>query len=229
MHSIRFVRAASMAAFLAFSAVAAAEMPVMGGPMRHVLVSMVDDTIHVEVPPSAPPVLQWGADQYDEPASVLNGKAVNAQYGWLADGFIALPPGALIWIRAVDQPPALESYRAFTFEPIFGTDGSAPLFGWNGQMTHNWYAASVPGAYSATYELFVGDADGNAIDGYVGDTVTLDWVLPASSDLDGNGTVDGADLGLLLAAWGTDDPVADLDGNGIVDGADLGVLLGDWS
>mgnify|MGYP002071831272 CR=1 FL=1 len=45
-------------------------------------------------------------------------------------------------------------------------------------------------------------------------------------DLDGNGSVDGGDLGILLGAWGTD--AADLDGNGVVDGADLGVLLGAW-
>ncbi|HMN96773.1 MAG TPA: GC-type dockerin domain-anchored protein [Phycisphaerales bacterium] len=48
-------------------------------------------------------------------------------------------------------------------------------------------------------------------------------------DLNGDGTVDGADLGLLLGAWGSDDPKADLDGDGIVDGADLGILLGAWT
>ena len=47
-------------------------------------------------------------------------------------------------------------------------------------------------------------------------------------DLDGDGTVDGADIGLLLAVWGTADPDADLDGNGTVDGGDLGVLLAGW-
>ena len=29
-------------------------------------------------------------------------------------------------------------------------------------------------------------------------------------DLDGDGDVDGVDLGMLLAAWGDDDPLADL-------------------
>jgi len=49
------------------------------------------------------------------------------------------------------------------------------------------------------------------------------------ADLDGSGTVDGADLGELLAVWGicVDCP-ADLDGNGVVDGADLGELLAVW-
>jgi hypothetical protein len=48
-------------------------------------------------------------------------------------------------------------------------------------------------------------------------------------DLDGDGAVNGSDLGLLLAAWGTNDPSADLNGDGFVDGADLGILLGAWT
>jgi hypothetical protein len=47
-----------------------------------------------------------------------------------------------------------------------------------------------------------------------------------SSDLNGDGVTDGADLGLLLGAWGTDG--ADLTGEGATDGADLGILLGAW-
>jgi hypothetical protein len=48
------------------------------------------------------------------------------------------------------------------------------------------------------------------------------------SDLDGDGVVDGSDLGRMLLDWGSDDPVSDIDGNGIVDGGDLGVMLLDW-
>ncbi|HMN96053.1 MAG TPA: multiheme c-type cytochrome [Phycisphaerales bacterium] len=47
------------------------------------------------------------------------------------------------------------------------------------------------------------------------------------ADLNGDGVVDGADLGLLLGAWGTPGP-GDINGDGIVDGADLGLLLGAW-
>jgi hypothetical protein len=46
-------------------------------------------------------------------------------------------------------------------------------------------------------------------------------------DFDGNGSVDAADLAILLGAWGT--PDADLDGNGDTDAADLAILLGNWS
>ncbi|MFO0784077.1 MAG: hypothetical protein U0636_10385 [Phycisphaerales bacterium] len=50
---------------------------------------------------------------------------------------------------------------------------------------------------------------------------------PCPADLDGSGTVDGTDLGLLLGAWGTA-PLGDLDSSGSVDGTDLGLLLGAW-
>ncbi|MCA9284867.1 MAG: hypothetical protein KDA22_06625 [Phycisphaerales bacterium] len=63
------------------------------------------------------------------------------------------------------------------------------------------------------------------------DMIGLITVEPAAvpGDLNGDGIVDGADLGLLLAAWGTDDAAADLDGSGTVDGADLGLMLGLWT
>jgi len=51
---------------------------------------------------------------------------------------------------------------------------------------------------------------------------------PCPGDLDGDGMVGGADLGLALGAWGTDDAAADLNGDGTVGGADLGLMLGSW-
>jgi hypothetical protein len=49
----------------------------------------------------------------------------------------------------------------------------------------------------------------------------------ARGDLNGDGSVDGIDLGLLLAAWGASGP-ADLNLDGAVDGVDLGTLLAGW-
>jgi hypothetical protein len=46
---------------------------------------------------------------------------------------------------------------------------------------------------------------------------------PCDGDFNGDGVRDGADLGALLAAWGTSG--ADLNGDGLTDGADLGALL----
>jgi probable HAF family extracellular repeat protein len=48
-------------------------------------------------------------------------------------------------------------------------------------------------------------------------------------DLNCDGSVDGSDLGLLLAAWESAAATADLNADGVVNGADLGVLLAAWS
>jgi len=56
-------------------------------------------------------------------------------------------------------------------------------------------------------------------------------------DFDASGTIDGSDLGTLLAYWGwgnsDGNPIyfvarLDLDDSGAIDGADLGILLAHW-
>ncbi len=74
-----------------------------------------------------------------------------------------------------------------------------------------------------------GDCDNDGIlDGCDPDTCR-----PVSEGLTGDcnadGVIDGADLGLLLSAWGTNDPSADINDDGMVDGIDLGLLLAAWS
>ena len=49
----------------------------------------------------------------------------------------------------------------------------------------------------------------------------------ASPDLNADGIVNGADLGVLLGHWGGSG-VGDINGDGVVNGADLGILLGHW-
>lgn len=58
--------------------------------------------------------------------------------------------------------------------------------------------------------------------------IDSDGPAPCPGDLDGDGKVDGADLGLLLGLWGTNDAGADLNGDGKVDGGDIGLLLGSF-
>jgi len=48
------------------------------------------------------------------------------------------------------------------------------------------------------------------------------------ADFNGDGVIDGADLGSLLSAWGQSGVQADLNSDGVVDGADLGSLLSAW-
>ncbi len=56
-------------------------------------------------------------------------------------------------------------------------------------------------------------------------------VAQCPGDVTSNGQVNGADLGLVLAAWasdGTDEPGSDVNQDGIVNGADLAYVLGVW-
>jgi hypothetical protein len=46
--------------------------------------------------------------------------------------------------------------------------------------------------------------------------------------VNGSGSVDAADLAVLLAAWGSADPVADVNDSGTVDASDLAVILAAW-
>ena len=47
-------------------------------------------------------------------------------------------------------------------------------------------------------------------------------------DVNCDGTVDGNDLAIVLAAWGTGNPQADIDRSGLVDGSDLAIVLANW-
>ncbi len=54
---------------------------------------------------------------------------------------------------------------------------------------------------------------------------------PCPADITGDGQVDAADLGALIAVWNTDGgtiPEADINGDGTVNASDLGPLLGAW-
>lgn len=55
-------------------------------------------------------------------------------------------------------------------------------------------------------------------------------VPPCPADVDGDGSVDAADLSSLLAAWGPcqDGCASDINGDGAVNGTDLGTLLASW-
>jgi hypothetical protein len=63
------------------------------------------------------------------------------------------------------------------------------------------------------------------------DIVVVPGTPPCIADLFGDGIVNGADLGILLANWGacgTGTCAADLNGDGQVNGADLGIVLAGW-
>jgi CubicO group peptidase (beta-lactamase class C family) len=101
-----------------------------------------------------------------------------------------------------------------------------------------------PGAFGTTpwvdtdlgvYGVFMVDATLGAFDGFIDDVraYARQVALASMGDLNKDGVVSAADLGILLGAWGPcstcDGCAADLTGDCTVDGADLGLLLGSWS
>ncbi len=87
----------------------------------------------------------------------------------------------------------------------------------------------APGVYTAN--ATVSTSDENLV-GAVSTPIalTLHATVVATgnpADLNGDGTIDGADLSILLNAWGTAGP-GDIDQSGIVDAADIALLLGAW-
>jgi hypothetical protein len=59
-------------------------------------------------------------------------------------------------------------------------------------------------------------------------TAAISAPCALDADLNGDGVVDTADLGLLIGQFGTADPGADINGDNIVDTADLGLLISDF-
>ena len=82
------------------------------------------------------------------------------------------------------------------------------------------YADSEPFTILFDYDASQAEVDA-ALDSFEPPT-------PCPGDYDGSGTVDGADFGILLAAFGTVNPDLDLDGDGTVGGGDVGLLLASW-
>ena len=132
-------------------------------------------------------------------AAITKGAAVN-------------PNGSLI-IRPVTSIDPRAANAAVT------SVGTAPNDGFFEQ-------AQFRGAFSSTGNWLCG---WTAVDAYginVAPPGGCVVAAPCPADLNGDGVVGGADLGGLLAAWGTNG--GDIDGNGDTDGADLGVLLAGW-
>jgi hypothetical protein len=60
------------------------------------------------------------------------------------------------------------------------------------------------------------------------DSATITIATSNPADLNGDGAVDSADLGILLTNWGGSG-AGDINGDGSVDSADLGILLSNWT
>lgn len=102
----------------------------------------------------------------------------------------------------------------------FTQNSNANALRWS-TMYNFWFDANTPPALApASIGLF-------KTAGSVNLTLWGPGAPALLGDLNGDGAVNGADLGALLANWGTAGP-GDLNGDGNVDGVDLGTLLANW-
>ena len=139
-------------------------------------------------------------------------------------------PSMRVWNEApaalqMTTPDEIEVDRAFTVQ-VRRADGS---------LVHG--AVVVASDHTNVHATAYTDSNGTAtltVRDCLKPVITLRAWTPLANTLDAihevviDGGVDGADLGLLLAAFGTSDPASDRNGDGIVDGADLGLLLAAW-
>ena len=127
---------------------------------------------------------------------------------------------------------ALATQAGFTgYSLRFAVDGTqlggvvspTVAFGWE-----LWTTTFV--ATDASAELSIVNVSGITFpNDFMLDDISLVEIV-SSSDIDGDGAVDGADLGILLGFWGPCPGCeADINGDGEVDGRDLGILLADWT
>jgi hypothetical protein len=131
----------------------------------------------------------------------------------------------------MDVDLVLHSVDGLTLQPLTGDDGLEAFFAGNvvsESLVDNVELLMVRGLAAGEYVI-----EARRKPGATTRDVAVAWIMPETSpparpaDLNGDGVVDGADLGLLLLSWGTAGE-GDINGDGIVDGADLGLMLQDW-
>ena len=148
----------------------------------------------------------------------VGGAAVEATFQVSNFGFSA--DQATMDIDAVQIPSGPFSLVSGTATGIGATPGTV-------RVKFN-PAGLAPGTYTAS--ATVQTSDENVPGATTAQVVaTLNATVGGGNlgDLNGDGVVNGADLGSLLAQWGQPG-TGDLNGDGIVGGADIGIMLANW-
>lgn len=108
----------------------------------------------------------------------------------------------------------------------YAQNANANALRWGTMFNFSFTCASAPANGTATIDMFNPGGGGDPMTASV--SVPVPAVPALVGDLDGSGTVDGADLGGLLAAWGISG-ATDLNNSGTTDGGDLTMLLANWT
>lgn len=149
----------------------------------------------------------------------------------------ACEPGCFSWVTG--EPWGYERWMAGQPDGFAGSENYVEIRSntqWN-DLNANWQFAY--------FVEWSSDCDGNGVvdfgeilSGRAPDAYTNgvpdcceSGTCCTACDLNASGAVDGADLGVLLAFWGSVSPAfprADINRDGLINGADLSTLLGNW-
>ncbi len=129
-----------------------------------------------------------------------------------------------------DQYTSDRGFYPRSIELVYTVDGGREVaieMDWAGNSVWRGEIPPVDPCSLVTYFVRAEDRAGNV---GVGETIDFETAGSCGSiaDLNGDGFVNGADLGLLLAQWGGPG-TADFNGSGSVNGADLGIMLVEWT
>lgn len=179
---------------------------------------------------------------------LMDWKKGTQSFNWGDDGVVVNDDAAEagLKIKRIDG--------SYTWDGLWGgSDGAGVTTiagpaggGWSAGTTYHFVVELEPGRIIVTRDgaplfdvmdaSYAGGAGSIALYGFSQDNLILSEVCitpnpttadACPADLNDDGVVDGADLGLLLANW--DGPGAsDIDQSGFTDGADLGLLLASW-
>jgi hypothetical protein len=157
---------------------------IFGMPMEHIMVSMDGSDLHAHVGTDASNRIEmrmFAGEVYSGASGVLTDTYYSDQYGWALDGIVDPGAGNSIWIEQTFASDGLSVFQGgmrmmrpmHSYDPIFGTLGSDSAWQWSGGMTHNWYSVVEAGLYEASYRVYIGDSQGDAVHGFGEASVSL--------------------------------------------------------
>ena len=192
-------------------------------------------------------------DGFDNFAGVLINQAQGTLRNCrIADGNSAFLPGGVFMTAQMEDAEILTNDIDFIDCVIENNTGGCPVFGCSGnagvrietgivdfvRCSIRYNYASGYGGISMASQAVVSLTDttvcGNSSPGQIngswtdngGNFIGDECPLDCPGDFNGDGVVNGGDIGTLLAAWGGAD--GDLNGDGTTNGGDLGLLLSYW-
>lgn len=154
---------------------------------------------------------------------------IDAGSGMMAyDAFgssVALNGSAVIVGAPTEASPLVSPGKAYRFERTVGASA------WIKTLTFE-PSDGEPGDFFGDAVSFdglravVGARWDDTTENNAGSATVFSFVEECLGDLNGDGAIDAADLGVLIADFGMSSVRADINGDGIVDAGDLGLLIG---